>query len=205
MLFGAKAAPAYTIAKDIIHLILCLSEIVNNDPEVSPWMKVVMVENYNVTWAEKLIPACDVSEQTLPGAKEASGTGNMKFMMNGAVTIGTLDGANIEIMQAAGRENIYIFGLTAEEVEKGYSSYRASEVYETNPAIRRAMEQLIDGTLCPENPRLFQDLYHALLFGDGGGMADPYFVLKDLPGYVRAQAQVGADYQIAAAGWNGRL
>ena len=111
------------------------------------------MENYCVSLAEALMPAAEVSEQLSTAGKEASGTGNMKFMMNGAVTIGTLDGANIEIMQAAGRENIYIFGLTAEEVEKGYSSYRASEVYETNPAIRRAMEQLIDGTLCPENPR----------------------------------------------------
>ena len=119
----------------------------------------------------------------------------MKFMMNGAITIGTLDGANIEIMQAAGRENIYIFGLTAEEVEKGYSSYRASEVYETNPAIRRGDGAAHRRYAVPRKPRLFQDLYHALLFGDGGGMADPYFVLKDLPGYVRTQAQVGADYQ----------
>ena len=194
-LFGAKASPGYYRAKLIIRLINAIAQLVEKHPRARKLIKVVFMENYCVSLAEALMPAAEVSEQLSTAGKEASGTGNMKFMMNGAVTIGTLDGANIEIMQAAGRENIYIFGLTAEEVEKGYSSYRASEVYETNPAIRRAMEQLIDGTLCPENPRLFQDLYHALLFGDGGGMADPYFVLKDLPGYVRAQAQVGADYQ----------
>ena len=194
-LFGAKASPGYYRAKLIIRLINAIAQLVEKHPRASKLIKVVFMENYCVSLAEALMPAAEVSEQLSTAGKEASGTGNMKFMMNGAITIGTLDGANIEIMQAAGRENIYIFGLTAEEVEKGYSSYRASEVYETNPAIRRAMEQLIDGTLCPENPRLFQDLYHALLFGDGGGMADPYFVLKDLPGYVRAQAQVGADYQ----------
>ena len=193
-LFGAKAAPGYYRAKLIIKLINAISQLVAKHPRASKMIKVVFMENYCVSLAEALIPAADVSEQLSTAGKEASGTGNMKFMMNGAITIGTLDGANIEIMQAAGRENIYIFGLNAEEVEQGYSTYRSSEIYETNPAIRRALEQLIDGTLCPENPRMFQDIYHALLFGDGGGMADPYFVLKDLPSYARAQKQLGDDY-----------
>ncbi len=118
----------------------------------------------------------------------------MKFMMNGAVTLGTMDGANCEIYDQVGADNIYIFGLTAQEVERGYATYRAHDVYETNPRIRKVMEQLIDGTLCPENPRMFQEIYHSLLFGDGGGMADPYFVLKDLTSYITAQKQMMRDY-----------
>ena len=141
-IFGAKAAPAYVIAKDIIHLILCLQEIINNDPEVSPYLKVVMVENYNVTKAEKLIPACDISEQISLASKEASGTGNMKFMLNGAVTLGTEDGANVEIHELVGNDNIFVFGASSDEVIEHYAKadYVARDFYEKNPVIKAAID-----------------------------------------------------------------
>ena len=193
-LFGAKAAPGYHRAKLIIKLICSIGELVKKHPRASKMINIVFLENYCVSAAEYLIPATEVSEQISTAGKEASGTGNMKFMMNGAVTIGTMDGANCEIFDEVGSDNMYIFGLSAEQVEQGYSSYRAHEIYETDAVIRRAMEQLIDGTLEPDNPRIFSELYHALLFGDGGGMADPYFVLRDLNEYLNAHRRLNADY-----------
>ncbi len=193
-LFGAKAAPGFYRAKLIIRLINAIGDLVSKHPRASKLIKVVFLENYCVSAAEVLMPATDVSEQLSTAGKEASGTGNMKFMMNGAVTIGTMDGANVEIFQSVGQDNIYIFGLSAEEVDRGYATYRASAIFETNADVRRALTMLIDGTLSPDNPHLFQELYHALLFGDGGGMADPYFVLKDLPDYLRTRQRLIRDY-----------
>lgn len=139
VIFGAKAAPAYTIAKDIIHLILTLSKVIDADKDVSPYLKVVLVQNYNVTLAEKLIPACDISEQISLASKEASGTGNMKFMLNGAVTLGTMDGANVEIAELVDKDNIYTFGATSDEVIAHYEKcdYNAKKLYETDALIKK--------------------------------------------------------------------
>ena len=195
-IFGAKAAPGYYRAKLIIRLINEISKLVENDPVAKKFIRVVFVENYCVSMAEVMMPAADVSEQLSTAGKEASGTGNMKFMMNGAVTLGTLDGANIEILDAVGKDNIYIFGMTAEQVEAAYQAPgRSGMIFETDPEIRRALTQLIDGTLAPEQPGLFRDLYHALLFGDNGNMADPYFVLSDLRPYVNTRELVNRDYR----------
>ena len=144
--FGAKAAPAYKIAKDIIHLILCLEKIFLRDSDVSKYLKIVMVENYNVSYAEKLIPACDISEQISLASKEASGTGNMKFILNGGVILGTMDGANVEIYERVGKDNIYIFGDDSDTVIKRYKneSYKPIKYYEENPLIKRAVDFITD-------------------------------------------------------------
>ena len=192
LLFGAKAAPAYIIAKDIIHLILCLSEIVNNDPEVSPWMKVVMVENYNVTWAEKLIPACDVSEQISLASKEASGTGNMKFMLNGAVTLGTMDGANVEIHDLVGEGNIAIFGQSSQYVMDLYekATYTPKDYYPADPEITELLDFIISPQVMrlgdPENlGRLYRDMTRK----------DWFMALLDVKDYIRVKEQLFADFE----------
>ena len=192
MIFGAKAAPAYTIAKDIIHLILCLQEIINNDPEVSPWLRVVMVENYNVTMAEKLIPACDISEQISLASKEASGTGNMKFMLNGAVTLGTEDGANVEIHECVGDNNIFVFGASSDEVISHYAKadYVARDYYEKNPAIKAAVDFITGEEMlkvgCRENLERLQNE----LIGK-----DWFMTLLDVKEYVSMKERVYADYE----------
>ena len=196
-IFGAKASPGYYRAKQIIRMICALSRLIEKHPRARKMLQVVFFENYDVSSAEVLIPAAEVSEQLSTASKEASGTGNMKFMMNGAVTIGTMDGANVEISEQVGMENIYIFGMRADTVRNMYQehNYNPMTIYETNQEIRQAMTQMIDGTLMPENPAVLQDLYHSLLMGDWGSMGDNYFVLKDFGSYSMAQRRLNKDYQ----------
>ena len=191
-IFGAKAAPAYVIAQDIIHLLLVLQEIVDNDPQVSPWMKVVMVENYNVSYAEKLIPACDISEQISLASKEASGTGNMKFMLNGAVTLGTDDGANVEIHELVGDENIYIFGQDSDTVIEHYAKadYVAKDYYKKSPVVREAVDFIVGKqALAAGHKENLERLYKELL------QKDWFMTLLDLEDYIKVKDQAFADYE----------
>ena len=189
--FGAKAAPAYIIAKDIIHLILCLQQIINNDPEVSPYLKVFMVENYNVTMAEKMIPACDISEQISLASKEASGTGNMKFMLNGAITLGTMDGANVEIADLVGKENIFTFGEDSQTVIDRYArgDYNSRSYYESNEDLKRAVDFIVSDTVkavgCSEN---LERLYNELLNKDW------FMTFPDFNDYVETREKAYAEY-----------
>ncbi|MBS6160812.1 MAG: glycogen/starch/alpha-glucan phosphorylase [Firmicutes bacterium] len=192
MIFGAKAAPAYTIAKDIIHLILCLQQLIENDPEVSPYFKIVMVENYNVTKAEKLIPACDISEQISLASKEASGTGNMKFMLNGAVTLGTEDGANVEIHELVGDDNIYIFGEKSEKVIELYETgaYCAADIYDKDPKV----EELVDFIISKDLIRIGDPENLARLYKEIVGK-DWFMALLDVKDYIRTKEQMLEDYE----------
>ena len=192
-LFGAKAAAGYRRAKAIIRFINRIAEMVNADEETNSLLKVVFVQNYNVSWAEKIIPAADVSEQISPAGTEASGTGNMKFMLNGAVTLGTFDGANVEIVEQAGKENNYIFGATVEEINALKPVYDPQAIYEKDPVIRKALDTLIDGTF-PDEDGAFQELHDAILKGASWHQPDHYFVLHDFPGYLAAKLQANRDY-----------
>ena len=191
-IFGAKSAPGYARAKAIIRYINRIARMVNNDPAVSDKLKVVFVQNYNCSYAEHIIPAADISEQISPAGTEASGTGNMKLMLNGAVTLGTLDGANVEIAQEAGKENEYIFGHTVQEINACRDSYRARDIYERNAHLRRAIDTLVDGTVPTDDDQ--KELYHALLDGASWHKADHYFVLLDYESYMDAKLRVNKDY-----------
>lgn len=189
-LFGAKAAPGYYMAKAIIKFINEIANLVNNDPDVHDKMKVVFMQNYNVSYAEKIVCAADISEQISMAGMEASGTGNMKFMLNGTVTLGTMDGANVEICEEAGRENNYIFGATVEEVAAVKKYYCPREQVEGNPRLKRALETLIDGTF-PDEAGMLKKLYESMV---SGYEPDRYLVLYDFADYVRVKEQLLRDY-----------
>ena len=192
-MFGAKSAPGYARAKAIIRYINRIAKMINNDPYVNDKMKVVFVQNYNCSYAEHIIPAADVSEQISPAGLEASGTGNMKFMLNGAVTLGTLDGANVEIAQEAGAENEYIFGATVDKINEIKGSYNPRAIYDNNPHLKRAIDTLVDGTVPTDADQ--RDLYHALLDSNNWSRADNYYTLLDYPSYIEAKLRANADYK----------
>ncbi len=194
-IFAAKAAPGYARAKDIIKLINAIAKLVNNDPIVNDKIKVVFLENYSVSIAEILIPSADLSEQISTAGKEASGTGNMKFMLNGALTIGSLDGANVEMTQQVGEENIYIFGLRADEVENRYeyNSNEVRDIYTSDYELHQVIEQLLNGPLVAGDHNAYREIYQSLLFGDYG-MPDPYMVIRDFRAYVEMQRKVSNDF-----------
>ncbi len=192
-LFGAKSAPGYARAKAIIRYINRVARMINNDPAVSDKLKVVFVQNYNCSYAEHIIPAADISEQISPAGKEASGTGNMKLMLNGAVTLGTLDGANVEIAQEAGMENEYIFGHTVEQINQATPTYHARGIYDTNADLRRAINTLVDGTVPTDGDQ--QELFHALLDGTHWHIADHYYVLLDYASYLDTKLRANQEYK----------
>ena len=191
-IFGAKSAPGYARAKAIIRYINRIAKLINSDPAVSDKLKVVFVQNYNCSYAELIIPAADISEQISPAGTEASGTGNMKLMLNGAVTLGTLDGANVEIAQEAGMDNEYIFGHTVQEINNAKDSYCARSIYDTDSHLHRAIDTLVDGTVPTDDAQ--RELYHALLDGASWHKADNYFVLMDYASYMDAKLRVNRDY-----------
>ena len=191
-LFGAKSAPGYARAKAIIRYINRVAKMINSDPAVADKLKVVFVQNYNCSYAEHIIPAADISEQISPAGTEASGTGNMKLMLNGAVTLGTLDGANVEIAQEAGRENEYIFGHTVDEINAVKPTYHAKDIFDANADLRRAINTLVDGTVPTDDAQ--KELFHALLDGTDWHQADHYFLLLDYASYFDTKLQANRDY-----------
>lgn len=201
-IFGAKAAPAYTIAKDIIHALLTLSKVIENDPVVSKWLQIVFVENYNVTAAEKMIPACDLSEQISLASKEASGTGNMKFMLNGALTLGTMDGANVEIAEAVGSQNIYIFGQSSKQVIDRYNrgDYCSAEWYEADPNLKRAVDFLIsEEMLSRGNENYLARLRNELIYKDW------FQTMPDFNAYIIRKNQALCDYKYNRTNWASKM
>ena len=194
-IFGAKSAPGYARAKGIIKLINEIARLIENDKEVSKYIKVVFVKNYNVSYAEKLVAAADVSEQISTAGTEASGTGNMKLMLNGAVTLGTFDGANIEIVEEAGEENNYIFGARVDDIEEIKDTYSSKEIYETDEKVKRVLDALVDGTLKDGKTKIFKELYDSILKGASWHKPDHYYLLLDFNDYVETKKRVNADYK----------
>ncbi len=196
-IFGAKAAAGYMRAKLTIKLINSVADVVNNDASINGKLKVVFIEDYRVSNAEWIFAAADVSEQISTASKEASGTGNMKFMLNGALTLGTMDGANVEIVEEVGEENAFIFGMSSDEVidleKKG--GYDPSQLFNTDQDIRQVLMQLINGAYSPNDPEKFRELYNALLIDGGYDRPDPYFILKDFRSYAEAQKRVETAYR----------
>ena len=190
-IFGAKAAPSYYFAKKVIELINSIGEVINNDPEISKYLKVVFIENYDVSKAEIIMPAADISEQISTAGKEASGTGNMKFMINGAITLGTLDGANVEISELVGNDNCVIFGLRETEITnlKTTGMYNPWNYYNADPRIKNAMESLINGTFVNGKGDTFRPIFDEIMFRN-----DEYFLLADFASYVEAQEKVNLLY-----------
>ena len=196
-IFGAKAAAGYQIAKKTIKLINSVADVINNDKSINGKLKVVFIEDYRVSNAELIFAAADVSEQISTASKEASGTGNMKFMLNGTLTLGTMDGANVEIVEEVGKENAFIFGLSADEVinYENNGGYNPEEIFNTDQDIRRVLMQLINGYYSPQDPELFRDIYNSLLNTKNSAKADTYFILKDFRSYAEAQKRVEAAYR----------
>lgn len=196
-IFGAKASAGYIRAKQIIKLINSVAEVVNNDQSINGKLKIVFIEDYRVSNAEWIFAAADVSEQISTASKEASGTGNMKFMLNGALTIGTMDGANVEIVEEVGEENAFIFGLSSDEVinYEQHGGYNPMDVYNSDPDVRRVVDQLVDGTYAHGNREMYRDLYNSLLNTKSSSRADMYFILKDFRAYAEAQKKVGEAYK----------
>ena len=193
-IFGAKAAPGYFRAKGIIKYINEIAKMINEDPEVQDKLQVIFVSNYNVSYAEKLTPAADISEQISTAGTEASGTGNMKFMLNGAVTLGTFDGANVEIVEQAGEENNYIFGARVEDIEKLRDTYSPRKLYEENPRIKKVLDTLVDGTFNDDGTGMFKELYDSILEGASWHQPDHYFLLLDFMSYCETKLQAINDY-----------
>ncbi|HAU99748.1 MAG TPA: glycogen phosphorylase [Lachnospiraceae bacterium] len=196
-IFGAKAAAGYRNAKLTIKLINSVADVINNDPAINGKIKVVFIEDYRVSNAEWIFAAADVSEQISTASKEASGTGNMKFMLNGAITLGTMDGANVEIVEEVGEENAFIFGLSSQEVinYENYGGYNPTEIFNNDPDVRKVLMQLINGTFAPRDPDLFRDLYNSLLNTQSTSKADTYFILKDFKSYAEAHKRVEEAYR----------
>ncbi len=192
-IFGAKSAPGYRRAKAIIRYINRIAKLINNDPDMAYQMRVVFTQNYNCSYAEHIIPAADISEQISPAGTEASGTGNMKLMLNGAVTLGTRDGANVEIFEQAGEENNYPFGKTVDELNAVRGSYRSRDIYDSNPRLHRVVDTLVDGTVETDDDQ--RELYTALLDGSGWDAPDHYFHLLDFDSYQEAKLRANRDYR----------